>query len=220
MMNFLRKHMRKIFIITIVGFVGGIFMGGGAYLFGPVSDYDTAATVNGTKIPMKLFTSLYNSSVDMYRQTTKETPTDSQMEQIKTTTLQAIVQDELFFQQAQNYKILVSDAELKNDIQTSIMFKNNDKFDSRLYYSFLNLLRMSPKEYEAMRRKQLAGEKVKLIMASAIKLSDSEYEAAVADGTEISKMEFLQSKANTLLNDWYLNIARNSKIVTSEVIFK
>ena len=220
MMNFLRKHMRKIFIITILAFLGGTFMGGGAYLFSPSKDYDAAATVNGSKIPMKTFKSVYDSTIAMYRQSTKESLSPEQLEEVKVRTLQALVQDEIFYQQALKYKIVVTDAELKNDIQSSAMFINNNQFDARAYYSFLNKLRMTPKDYESIRKKQIAGEKLKITMASAIKISDAEYENAVENGLKITKEEMLQAKANKILNEWFIGVARSYNIVTNESILK
>ncbi|MCL2143976.1 MAG: SurA N-terminal domain-containing protein [Endomicrobia bacterium] len=221
MMNFLRKHMRKIFIVTIIAFVGGTFMGFGAYLFGPAKDFDIAVTVNGTKIPVKIFSSLYNSTADMYRNSTKESPSQEQLEAMRIKTVQSLVQDEIFYQQAQQYKITVSDAELKNDIQSMSMFRNRqNQFDPNIYYAFLNSIRLSPKEYETLRKKQIAGEKVKITMASAVKISDSEYEAAAAGGSEISRDEMMQIKVNGILNVWFMNIVKNAKIITNDNIFK
>lgn len=220
MMNFLRKHMRKIFIVTIVAFLGGTFVGGGAYLFGPAKDYGTAVNVNGTQIPLKIFSSLYRASADMYRNAAQTAPSQEQIEAIKVRTMQAIVQDELFYQQSQNYKILVSDSELRNDIHSSSMFKNNqNQFDPNIYYAFLKAINMLPKDYENMRKKQIAGEKLKIILASSIKISDSEYEEALAQGSELTKDDMLQIKGNTILNDWYGNIVKNSKIVTNDTAF-
>ena len=221
MMNFLRKHMRKIFIVTILAFVGGTFMGFGAYLFGPAKDYDVAVTVNGTKIPVKLFSALYHASADMYRNSEKQSLTQEQLQNIKIQTVQGLVHDELFYQQSQEYKILVSDAELKNNIQSSQMFRNSrNQFDPNMYYAFLNSIKMTPKEYENLRKKQIAGEKVKIPLASSVKISDSEYESAAAEGLKTSREEMLQIKTHEILNDWFMRTAGNAKIVTNENILK
>ena len=219
MMNFLRKHMRKIFIVTILAFIGGIFMGGGAYLFGP-SDYKTAAAVNGGKIPMNLFSSVYNNAVEAFRQNSQTDATQEELNEIKVKILQALVQDELFYQQAKKYDIMVSDAELTNDLQSSMLFRNNNVFDIRMYHNFLRSMRMTPKEYEALRRKQIAGEKLKILLASAIKVSESEFAQALKNDKNLSREAYIQSKVNYLLNEWYLDIARNSKITSSDMIFK
>jgi hypothetical protein len=195
-------------------------MGFGAYLFGPAKDYDTAVKVNGKKIPMKIYSAIYAASVNMYRNTTNQSPTPEQLEEIKIRTMQAIVQDELFYQQSLNYKIIVSDAELRNDIQNSALFRNSqNQFDPNVYYGFLNSIKMAPKDYENIRKKQIAGEKLKLILASAIKVSDSEYETALAGGVEIKKEEFMYNKGNAILNEWYSRVISRSAIVTNNSIF-
>lgn len=221
MMDFLRKHMRKIFIVTIVAFLGGTFVGGGAYLFGPAKDMDAAATVNGSKVPLKLFNSVYTASVEMYKNASDTALTEEQLEEIKMRTIQAMVQEELFYQQSIKYGILVSDAELKNDIQRSGMFINEKReFEPNRYYAFLNSIRMTPKEYENMRRKQLSGEKLKMLLASSINISDSELENAIAEtGTEMNKEDLLQTKGNIMLNEWFMGVVDNSKIVTNNAVF-
>ena len=218
MMNFLRKHMRKIFIITILGFLAGIFMGFGSYLF-QKNDYKTAATVNGVEIPLKLFDSIYSSSVEMIRNASMEEITDEARSQIKVKTLQALVQDEIFYQQSKNYGILVSDFELKNDIQNSAMFKNGDTFDPRLYYKFLQTIKMIPKEYEEMRKKQIAGDKLKILLASSIKLMNGDYETAVKANADIKREDVIQMKINYILNEWYINLAKKSKVISNNSIF-
>lgn len=218
MMNFLRKHMRKIFIVTVIAFLAGTFMGGGAYLFGPAKDFDAAVKVNGSKITMKLFSSLYNSSLNMYRNTAKEELSPQQLEELKFRTVQALVQDELFYQQSLKYKILVSDTELRNDIQNSALFRNAKKdFDPNIYYAFLNSIKMSPKDYENFRRKQISGEKLKLLLASAVKVSDSEFkEASSAAGADINRDTLLRTKGNALLNEWFAEVLSRSNIVTND----
>ncbi|MCL2334447.1 MAG: SurA N-terminal domain-containing protein [Endomicrobia bacterium] len=218
MMNFLRKHMRKIFIVTILAFIGGTFMGFGAYLRG--TSADTAAVVDGHKIPMKLYRSLYNASQTMYEEYSKAPLTEDQQKQIMAGTLQAVIQDEVLYLQAQKYGVLVSDSELRSDLQSSAMFKSNNNFDIRLYYSFLNKMHMSPKEFEEMRRKQIAGEKLKAILQSAIKVSESEYLEALEDNPKLLMDDMLKNKINRVLSEWYMKTARSYNITTNEAAFK
>ncbi|MDR1696392.1 MAG: SurA N-terminal domain-containing protein [Endomicrobium sp.] len=218
MMNFLRKHMRKIFIITILGFLAGIFMGFGSYFF-QKEDYRTAATVNGAEISINLFNSIYLNSLEMARRGTEEV-TEEMIHQLKIKTLQALIQDEVFYQQSLNYGILVSDLELKRDIQESLLFRNNNNvFDINMYYRFLQTIKMKPKEYEALRKKEIAVEKTKVLLASSVKLMEQEYDAAVkADAAAVREM-ILNMKINTLLNEWYQDTIKNYKISSSEFIF-
>jgi parvulin-like peptidyl-prolyl isomerase len=213
--------MRKIFIITIIAFIGGTFMGFGAYLFGPAADYKTAATVNGSKIPLNIFEAIYKNSYSMMQNTVKDDLTQEQVTRIKVNAIQALVQDEIFFQQSKNYGILVSNEELKSDIESSAMFKNSEgKFDARLYYGFLRSINMTPKDYETLRKKQIAGEKLKITLASSIKIFDSELQEARKKTPDISREALLQAKANAILNEWFSSTIKNSKISSNELILK
>ena len=123
--------------------------------------------------------------------------------------LRNLIQDELIWQQSKKYGITVTDAELAKDIQSYPYFLNeNEQFDSRYYYQFLNNLRMAPKDYENLRRKQIASNKMQMLIASSARVSQSEVE--MKKGSNIS--EQTQIKANEVLNDWFDTIKKDSKI--------
>ena len=129
------------------------------------------------------------------------------MKNVQNTILRNLIQDELIWQQAKNYGIIVSDNELAVDIQTYPYFLNaNGQFDSRNYYQFLNNLRISPKDFEALRRKQIASNKLQILIASAAKISNSEITESLDENA------LIQIKANEILNDWFDNVKRTSKI--------
>jgi len=221
MMNFLRKHMRKIFIITILAFIGGTFMGFGAYLFGPAADGDSIAVVNGTKIPLKYFDSVLRSYLEMRRQTQQqEELTQEQTGKLKEAAVQALVQDEIFYSQSKTYGIYVSDQELKNDIISSQFFRTEKGFSLTAYQTFLNNTRLTAKDYEDIRRKQISAEKLKIVLASAIKVFDEELAQAKAVNPSITKDELMQIKANSFLNEWFSTQVKNSKITTNQSVLK
>ena len=65
---------------------------------------------------------------------------------------------------------------------------------------------MTPKDFESLRRKQIAAQKLQMLVASAATISDSE----VSEGT--TKEGLLQIKANEILNDWFDNIKGKAEI--------
>ena len=208
MMNFFRKHKVAIILVILIGFFGGTFIAGfGVSTFGnTASSLDTVAVVNGKKIPYKYYYSLYNNALNVI----KHSGQDVSEEMLKFTQNQivrSLVQDELLWQQAKNYGITVSDNELAQDIQSYPYFLNEKgQFDIRNYYQFLNNLRMTPKDFESLRRKQIAAHKLQMLVASAATISDSE----VTEGT--TKEGLLQIKANEILNDWFDNIKGKAEI--------
>ncbi|MBR3627565.1 MAG: SurA N-terminal domain-containing protein [Elusimicrobia bacterium] len=207
MMNFFRKHKVAIILIILVGFFGGTFIAGfGVSTFGNNTSFDTVAIINGKKIPYKYYYSLYNNALGTLKNSEQDV-TEEMMKNVQNTILRNLIQDELIWQQAKNYGIIVSDNELAVDIQTYPYFLNaNGQFDSRNYYQFLNNLRISPKDFEALRRKQIASNKLQILIASAAKISNSEITESLDENA------LIQIKANEILNDWFDNVKRTSKI--------
>ena len=213
MINFLIKHKVKIFLITIVGFFAGTFVGFGSYLFSDRSSIDTVAVVNGTKIPYKLYHSLYNNIIDMYRASGNET-TEYLSKLIQKNVLQELVQDELIYQQAKDYGIFVSDEELAMDIQHFPYFLNEKGvFDSKIYFAFLNSRMLSPKEFEEYRRKKLISRKVQYLIGTAVSdISQSEIDYSKDVYKTADKQTILQQKSNEMLNFWANKILQKSKV--------
>ena len=208
MMNFFRKHKVAIILIILIGFFGGTFIAGfGVSTFGSrASSFDTVAVVNGEKIPYKYYYGLYNNLLGSLKNSGQDITNDL-MKMTQNQILKTLVQDELIWQQAKKYGIIVSDAELAQDIQSYPYFLNSlGQFDSRNYYQFLNNVRMSPKDFESLRRKQLAANKLQILIASSAKISNSE----VTD--DLNETDLIQVKANEILNDWFDTVKKNSKI--------
>jgi peptidyl-prolyl cis-trans isomerase D len=217
-MNFFRKHIRAIFVVTIVTFLGGIFLGAVSYLFNKSSDF--AVKINGTKIPMNLFYSIYKSSVKSYQQDTNKSLDEKELNEVKARIIQTLVQTELLCQEAKKYGVIVTDEELKSDLQNSLEFKDGDTFNIHKYTAFLNAVQMNPKDYESLRKKQLMANKVKMIMASSVKLWNYEVESASKQNPPIHKNDLFFTKVNVILTEWYVGAKRNSNVISNEIIFK
>jgi peptidyl-prolyl cis-trans isomerase D len=210
--------MRAIFIVTILTFLGGIFLGAGLFLSNKSSDF--AAKINGTKIPMNLFYSIYKSSVKSCQQTTNKSLDEKELNEIKARVIQTLVQTELFCQEAKKYGIIVTDEELKSDLQNSSEFKDSGSFNILKYTAFLNAIQMKPKDYESLRKKHLMANKVKMIMASSVKLWNYEVESASKQNPPVHKNDLFFTKVNVILTDWCVGARRNSNVVSNDIIFK
>ncbi|MDR1086899.1 MAG: SurA N-terminal domain-containing protein [Endomicrobium sp.] len=218
MMNFFRIHMKVIFIVTVVAFLGGIFFGAVSFLFNKPSDF--VVKVNGTRIPVNLFYSIYTRSVRGYEQTANKALDEKELNEIKSRVIQTLVQTELLCQEAKKYGIIVTDEELKNDLQNSLEFRDGNAFSMQKYTAFLNAIQMKPKEYENLRRKQVEANKLKILMASSIKLWNYEVESAEKQKSSLSKNDLFFTKVNVILTEWYIGAIRNSKIMSNDLIFK
>jgi hypothetical protein len=206
-MNFLRKHIRIIFIVTIIAFIGSSFAGVGYYFFD--SKFKTFVVVNGVKIPGELFNSAY---ADFRQMTSDQRLSDEDLKELKAKIIYFLVQYEILYQQSKLYGITVTDEELRNDLRNSAKFKDNNVFNIRRYYAFLNSIQMTTKEYETMRRKQIIAIKVKMLISSCVKLWNYEFKNTFKQESLITKNDLIQEKINFILNEWYSDTVRNSKI--------
>jgi peptidyl-prolyl cis-trans isomerase D len=212
--------MKVIFIITIIGFFAGIFVGFGSYLFGNAASLDTVVSVNGSKIPLKLYNTIYSNALAQTTQNASTEATPEQITQIKSRTLESLVQDELFYQRSKEYEIIVSDTELQNNIVNSPMFNENGVFNPRIYYAFLNNINFLPAEYEELMRKQIAIQKMKNLLISSVKITNSEFNLFRQLNPNVDVNAYAQYKVNRVLNEWYMNILRNSKISVNEELIR
>lgn len=221
-MDFLRRHMRVIFIITIIGFFAGIFVGFGSYLFGNAASLDTVVSINKSKVPLNLYNTLYSNTLAQVQNASTGAVTQEQIAQIKSRTIESLVQDEIFYQQAKNYKILVSDAELQSNIVNSPMFRENGNgaFNPRIYYNFLSNINMLPKDYEELIRKQIAIQKMKNVLIASVKFTNSEFNLIRQLNPNLEANAYAQYKVNRVLNEWYVNILRNSKVNVNEELIR
>jgi hypothetical protein len=216
MMNFFRKHVRVIFVVTIAAFVGVIVF---SAVVNSLGSNDYAVKVNGKKVPLRLYMFVYENAVESYQKAAQEYLSDTQKQQLKVNILQTLVQDEIFYQQSKLYCISVTDEELNLDLQNSLQFKENNVFSPARYMAFLRVIRMSPKEYELLRKKQMAGVKLKMLLASSVKLWNYEVNSIAREEGK-AKEELFGTKVNVVLNEWYQQVIKNSKIISNDIVFK
>jgi peptidyl-prolyl cis-trans isomerase D len=223
MMDFFRKHMKVIFLITIVGFLAGAFIGFGGYFFGARGPADAVAEINGVKVPYRHYTSLLNRALENLRQNKTDT-SDESMIRLKQEVLQEIIQEEVFWQEAKKYGITVSDQELAAAIQNYPAFQNNKAFDRNAYFQVVyQRLRTTPREFEESQRRQIAISKLRQLIASNVKISEPELrlEYARAHGGNMAAFDqdrekFLESfqKDKTMMtfNEWFKQLNQTMKI--------
>jgi hypothetical protein len=175
LMNWLRKHRYSIFLITVVGFLVGSFMGFGSYFF-TTSPYDAVIVVNGHKISYKRYQSRYRQYLNQRRDQDKEALNEKKIAQIRQETLQDLVRETVFLTEADKYGIVVTDNELAAYIQSAPAFQRDGKFDQSAYVQVVSqVLRMPMDEFEEDRRREIRIQKLQALMSSAVKVGDPEF---------------------------------------------
>jgi hypothetical protein len=221
MFDFLRKNRRTIYLITLIGFVAGIFVGFGGYAI--YRTYDAVAIVNNVKIPYSRYQYYFSQTLENYRDQGKEF-TENVYQQMKREVLSELIQEEVFWQEAKKFAIKVPDKELAYTIQQYPAFQRDGKFDPHLYYQILHYrLRTTPMEFELSRRKSIAIAKLRRLIMSLAKISpfELEYEyrrrfpAKIGDFDK-EKDKFLEELTNeritAIISEWYNMLNRQIQV--------
>ncbi|GAG96371.1 unnamed protein product [marine sediment metagenome] len=223
MMNFFRKHMRTIFLITIVGFGVGIFAGFGGYLFGDRTLGNAVAEVNGVKIPKKRYDNLFNQVMESLRD--EETDiTDELIKQKRQEVIQDLIQEEVFYQEGKKYGITVSDEELAANIHHFKGFQKDGRFNQQLYFQILAWrLRMTPREFEESQRRSIIRDKLREFIAYSVKITDKELSLEYVQRHNGNMKDFQENKDKfyeelrkekiiAVFNEWYKSINNTIRI--------
>jgi len=215
MMEFLRKHMRTVFAITMVGFFAGIFIGFGSYMFRKT--YDSVAVIDGTKISYADFQNQLNRVVDNLRNTNTDV-TPQVLAQKKQEVINDLIQQEIFWKEAQKMGITVSDNELAADIQHYPAFQVSGHFDQRAYFQVLfQRLNTTPEKFEAAERKRIAYSKLRQLIATSVRVTEPELQMEYARTHKGSMKNFekdkaklsetlRQEKTSLVFNQWFNQI--------------
>ncbi len=224
MMNFLRKHQYKIFLFTMVTFLGGTFIGFGGYFFSGKSSGDTLLEVNGDKVPLRLFYSHYRQATDQAKPGSLDA---AGRQQKRDEVIRDLVQSVVFEHEAERYGVHVPDAQVAMSIAQVPAFQENGAFSPRLYMQALqSQIQLAPKDFEEEQRRNLAFFKLRWLIQSAIKTTDEEAAMVYAmmppqskKGTfEKEKHHFMaqlwQEKVLWSFNQWFNQLGQSVKVQT------
>ena len=222
-MSWLRKNQKLVFWITAVTFIaGGVLMGFGSY-FSPAAK-DTVADVNGEKVKYSAFLKFYQRVMDNYgRQHPTEEMTDAIRQQLKTETLQSLLQDEVMRQAAAEIGIAGTDQELRLDIANTPAFQRDGRFEPQQYVEFLrSYMRTSPSGYEADRRQQLAISKLRYFILEPVQVTEKEVVdeyfrrnrsmAAFPKEREAFRETLLGEKRTQVFRLWFQKLAEKARV--------
>jgi hypothetical protein len=145
-------------------------MGFGSYFF-TQSPYDAALTINGEDISYKRYETRLRF---LANQTQEKSPPDPKA--LEQNTIQSLVQETIFAQEARRYGLETTDNELASYIQSIPAFQKEGRFDQTRYLQFIQAnLRMSLEDFEEDRRRDILGIKFRQLMMSTVRIAPLEF---------------------------------------------
>ena len=165
-------------IITFFG--GGMFILGMFLMWGKADSNSSkqtfAAKVNGTEISMAAFTKSYTRNRDLNRDKfgAAFTPELEAKLALRKTTLDALIHNELLYNQAVGQGLKISDEEVIHSIAMMPAFQKNGAFDMELYQQVLLRNNMTPHQFEKSHKKDLLAEKARLAVVASVQVSEQD----------------------------------------------
>ncbi|MBW2568816.1 MAG: SurA N-terminal domain-containing protein [Deltaproteobacteria bacterium] len=174
MLKLMRYHAKSWLIKIILGAIVLVFVFWGVGSFR--SDKGgRVALVNGETITIEEYRGEFNKLIDQLRQRFGNSLNDETiMPEIKRQALYSLINQKLMFQEAEKLNIRVSEKELADTIGKIEAFQTAGVFDEPHYRKVLKRNNLTPEEFEDNQRKFILIEKLRDLILSSIKVSDSE----------------------------------------------
>ncbi len=192
MLKWLRRYSRSWFIALAIGAIVIVFIFWGVGTMKSPA-FQEAAEVNGAPILMTAYQRQYQDLIREYQERSKGELTEelAKMLRLKEMALNRLIDQTLILQAAGRLGLTVTDAELRQHIQSYPFFQQNGRFDEKRYYWVLSRSHLGPQEFEKQERQRLLIQKVIDEVGSFAKVSDLEMQEFWRLGKEEAEVNFL-----------------------------
>jgi peptidyl-prolyl cis-trans isomerase D len=175
MLRLMRKHARNWMMKVVLGIIIVVFV----FYFGSLRgrrQTETVATINKAPISRSEFVKEYHNVVEMYRQRFGNNLTDDLLKALnpKQQAFDNLINKAVILTKADEFKLNVSEEELKESIVNYPAFQRNGVFDKKIYEQRLRFQRMTPEDFEALQKRMLRIEKLESLIRESAKISEGE----------------------------------------------
>lgn len=182
MLTSFRSHIKGWIAWVFVALVSVPFILWGVSSYRSVLTTDYVAKVNGEKIMPQAFQRAYEQA---YQQRENElqgkfNPTSAEEKALKDQVLQQLITQTLLRQQAQNYHLLASEADVRAEIDQIPAFQLNGGFNFAQYKAVLASNGMTPDQFETQVRTELKTQVLQRGLAGSAFATPNETDAVVA----------------------------------------
>lgn len=180
MLKAMRKHAKFFYILFFIVILSFIFWGVGSV---DKSTTVPVAEVEKEKISIEEYWMAYDRAREFYRNIMKERFNEEVEKQmnLKQQVMDSLIDERVLLVAAKKTGITVSDKELEDAIVNDPAFMRNNRFDKDIYLRVLQLNRMTPQFFESMKRKELALNKMRRLIAESVDITDIDIAGATTD---------------------------------------
>lgn len=188
------------------------------------SSHDTIVKVNGHKITQAQFDQLQNQILKQRADLTPE-----QKKQVGGETLNELVREEVFTQEAAKYGIHATDQELQMELASVPAFQKDKRFDPQTYVQVVSqAFGMRTQDFEKKQKRDIEARRVNQLIAFSIHMTDMELEkqqaaifAAEKDKATLKKWkedpeslrkDLLAKERNLVFQDWLNQLNSTLKV--------
>jgi peptidyl-prolyl cis-trans isomerase D len=178
MLDWMRKNAGSWLVKVVLGAIVVVFVFWGIGSWRSQKQ-NQVAMVNERVITVEQYRRSFDRLVDQMRQSFGNRLDEKTIEalNIKGQALNQLIDQALLMGEADRLGLRVSDAQLAEAIAKVPVFQNNGVFDRRRYETLLQRNRLTPEQFEASQREAMLLEKLRTLLASAIKVSEAEARA-------------------------------------------
>ncbi len=215
MLKAMRQHAKYFYVLFVVVILSFIFWGTGGV--DQNSGAQAVAQVGEEAITSQEYWRAYDNMADLYRDIYKE-EFDAEAMDLKNTVLNTLIEDRLLLIAAVEAGLEVTDKELHDSIINNPTFMRDGAFNRDVYLRTLQLNRMTPTYYEAVKRGELMLTKMRLIIEGTVDLSPSELRV-LSGGEEAYtalRETLLESKKNAAVKSFIEGLKKRVPITVNE----
>jgi len=175
MLDLMRKHARNWIMKVLLGIIIVVFV----FYFGSVGreqEARTLAVLKGRSLVYLNFQKEYSDLIELYRRQFGPNLSEELLKElnVKQQAFDNMIYKALALQKAEEWKITITDEELRQSIVNNQAFQRNGVFDQRLYEQALRLNRMTTGDFETSQKELLTISRLERILASAAAATERE----------------------------------------------
>lgn len=207
MLKAMRKHAKYFYVLFVVVILSFIFWGVGTV------DQPTSvpiAEVGEEKISLEEYWRAFERTADLYREIYKERFDEEMQKGLRLKVMDSLIEERVLLVAAEEAGITVSDRELQDAITTDPTFTRDGAFNKEIYLRTLELNRMTPRYFEAVKHKELMLKKMRRLVEESVDLIPSELKAV--EGDETKRQALLEAKKQAALKSYVEGLKKQMDI--------